>query len=74
MRALAFSVARQAPSPQLLRRNVKRFRGGLAFEAGRLLYHSPLVLRVIQQKKKMDARVGIQRRAPGAIILDTIFN
>jgi len=32
---------------KLLRRNVKRFRGGLVFKAHRLLYHSTLGLRVI---------------------------
>ena len=34
----------------LLRRNVKRFRGGLVFKAHRLLYHSTLGLRVIKTK------------------------
>ena len=38
---------------QLLRRNVKRFRGGLVFEAHRLLYHSTLGLRVIKKKQKI---------------------
>ena len=37
---------------QLLRRNVKRFRGGLVFKAHRLLYHSTLGLRVIKKKNK----------------------
>ena len=32
--------------------NVKRFRGGLVFEAHRLLYHSTLGLRVIKKKEK----------------------
>jgi len=32
-------------------RNVKRFRGGLVYEAHRLLYHSTLGLRVIKKKK-----------------------
>ena len=36
----------------LLRRNMKRFRGGLVFKAHRLLYHSILGLRVIKKKKK----------------------
>jgi len=36
---------------QLLHRNVKRFRGGLVFEAHRLLYHSTLGLRVIKRKR-----------------------
>ena len=37
---------------QLLRRNVKRFRGGLVFKAHRLLYHSTLGWREIKKKKK----------------------
>ena len=36
---------------QLLRINVKRSRGGLAFQAHRLLYHSTLGLRVTNDKK-----------------------
>ena len=39
-------------SEQLLRRNVKRFREGLAFKAHRLLFHSTLGCRVIKKKKK----------------------
>ena len=35
----------------LLYRNVQRFRGGLAFKAHRLVYHSTLGLRVIKKKK-----------------------
>ena len=31
---------------------MKRFRGGLVFEAHRLLYHSTLGLRVIKKEKK----------------------
>jgi len=43
---------------QLLRRNVKRFRGGLVFEADGLVYHSTLGLRVIKKnrKKRRDPR------------------
>ena len=37
---------------KLLRRNVKRFRGGLVFKAHRLLYHSTLGSRVTKKKKK----------------------
>jgi len=37
---------------QLLRRNVKRFRGGLVFKAHRLVYHSTLGLRLIKKNKK----------------------
>ena len=48
---------------QLLRRNVNRFRGGLVFEARRLVYHSTLGLRVIQKKKHrvhhVDGALGI---------------
>ena len=36
---------------QRLRRNVKRFRGGLVFKARRLLYHSTLGWRVIKKEK-----------------------
>ena len=42
---------------QVLRRNVKRFRGGLVFKAHILLYHSTLGLRVIKKKKFMFYRV-----------------
>jgi len=38
---------------QLLRRNVKRFRGGLVFKAHRLVYHPTLGWRVIKKKKKI---------------------
>ena len=37
---------------QLLRRNVKRSRGGLVFKAHFFVYHSTLGLRVIKKKKK----------------------
>ena len=37
---------------QLFRRNVQRFREGLAFEAHGLLHHSTLGPRVIKKKKK----------------------
>jgi len=36
---------------QLLRRNVKRFRGGLVFKAHRLVYHSTIGSRVTKKKK-----------------------
>ena len=39
---------------QLLRRNVKRFRGGLVFKAHRLLYHSTLGSRVLNKKKEVE--------------------
>ena len=38
---------------QLLRRNVKWFRGGLVFKAHRLLFHSTLGLRVIKKKNQL---------------------
>ena len=41
---------------QRLRRDVKRFRGGLLFKAHRLLYHSNLGVRVIKKKKKKIPR------------------
>ena len=39
---------------QLLRRNVKPFRGGLVFKAHRLVYHSTLGLRVIKKKRERE--------------------
>ena len=42
-----FSIEEQLP-----RRNVKRFRGGLVFKAHRLLHHSTLGLRVINNKEE----------------------
>ena len=40
--------------------NVQRFRGGLVCKAHRLLYHSPLGLRVI--KRERDGRTFLRRR------------
>jgi len=37
---------------QLLRRNVKRFQGGLVLKAHRLVYHSTLGWRVIKKKRR----------------------
>jgi len=45
-RSVHFSI-----QEQLLRINIKRFRGGLVFKAHRLVYHSTLVLRVIKNKR-----------------------
>jgi len=42
----------------LRRRNVKRFRGGLVFTAHRLVYHSTLGWRVINNKKTRLRRGG----------------
>ena len=41
------------------RRTVKRFRGGLVFEAHGLLYHSTLSSRVIKKKKKKMNKVSV---------------
>ena len=43
---------------QLLRRNVKRFRGGLVVKAHRLVYHSTLGLRVIKKKRSVQGFGG----------------
>ena len=42
----------------MLRRNVKRFGGGLVFKAQRLVYHSTLGLRVIKKREKVE---GLER-------------
>ena len=46
----------------LLRRNVKRFRGGLVFKAHRLVYHSTLGWRIIKKKKKKSGVRAAARR------------
>ena len=46
-RSVQFSVY-----AQLLRRKEKRFRGGLVFQAHRLVYHSTLGLRVIKKREE----------------------
>ena len=48
-RSVQFSI-----KGQLLRRNVKLFRGGLVFKAHRLLHHSTLGSRGMKEKKKND--------------------
>jgi len=48
----AASECQSIGTEQLLRRNVKRFRGGLVIKAHRRLYHSTLGLRVIKKRKK----------------------
>ena len=48
MLALTWSIR----TCQLLRRNVKRFRGGLVCKAHRLLYHSTLGLRVKEEEEE----------------------
>ena len=50
---------------QLLRRNVKRFRGGLVFKAHRLVYHS----RVIKKKKDLlGGRVHLLQAVDQAVL------
>ena len=47
-------------------RNVKRFRGGLVFEAHRRVYHSTLGSRVIKKKsRETRSRPGAVSGAPG---------
>ena len=46
-------------SGHLLSGNVERFRGGLAFKAHRLVYHSTLDSRVIKKKKKKLRQVKV---------------
>ena len=57
-RSLAFQV-------QLLRRNVKRLRGGLVPEAHRLMYHSTLGWRVMK-KKRRTSRQSLGQARNGA--------
>jgi hypothetical protein len=49
---LVLSSVQFSIQEQLLRRDVKRFRGGLVFKAHRLLSHSTLGSRVIKKEKK----------------------
>ena len=49
---------------QRVRRNVKRFRGGLVFKAHRLLYHSTLGWRVIKRERELGAGEESERAAP----------
>jgi len=51
---------------QLLRRNVKRFRGGLVFKAHRRVYHSTLGWRVI--KKRRSEHFALRRNDLGEIL------
>jgi hypothetical protein len=45
---------------QLLRRNVKRFRGGIVFKAHRLRYHSTLGSRVLKKKRKETWSISVE--------------
>ena len=45
------SSLRRTVDTQLHRRNVKRFRGGLVFQAHRIVYHLALCWRVVKKKK-----------------------
>ena len=53
--ALTFAGLRN--EEQLLRRNMKRFRGGLVLKAHRRLYHSTPGLRVIKKKDACQREV-----------------
>jgi hypothetical protein len=48
---------------RLLCRNVKRFQGGLVFNAHRLLFDSTLGLRVIKKKKKNSISSRLHERS-----------
>ena len=50
--ARSISSASRTHGYALRRRNVQRFRGGLVFEAHRLVYHSTLGVRAIEKKKR----------------------
>ena len=56
LRSVQFSIQKQ-----LLRRNVKRFRGGLVFKAHKLLIHSTLGWKVIKKKKKKELHLVVGR-------------
>ena len=56
---------------QLLRRNVKQFRGGLVFKAHRLVYLSTLGWRVIKKKKKKSPLAPQPPAAAGQHAIDT---
>ena len=53
--------------PQVHRRNVKRFRGGLVFKAHILVYHATLGLRVIMKKSTCASRATV---APHSLFSD----
>ena len=61
-------VVTRRPSPQ---HPICRFRGGLAFKAHRLLYHSTLGLRVIKKKKKLEARRHSPPKPPASYLQRT---
>ena len=50
-----WEAASGAEVRELLSRNVKRFRGGLVFEAHRLLYHSTLGWRAIKRERERES-------------------
>ena len=56
---------------QLLHRNVKRFRGGLVFQAHRWLYHSTLGSRVIKKKRKTPYRFNLSVCFTDAFLVTT---
>ena len=57
------------PAESLLRRNVKRFRGGLVFKAHRLVYHSNHGLRVIKKKRSL----GFARAVRGVFFFSSLL-
>ena len=56
-----------------LRRNVKRFRGGLVFKAHRLVYHSTLGLRVMNRRKKNSAEPALDAGAWSFIWVSRLY-
>ena len=54
-RAHTFSLAHSHTRTQLLRRNVKQFRGGLVFKAHRRVYHSTLGSSILEKVKNSRA-------------------
>ena len=67
------TLSRRAQGSKLLRRNLKRFRGGLVFQAHRLVDHSTLGWRVIKKKKnrvrhlrESEAQQGQRTQQAGA--------
>ena len=67
---LRFGVLGFSIEEQLLRRNVKWFRGGLVFKAHRILYHSTLGFRIIKKKNRPDVGGELDPAyAPAVLVL-----
>ena len=58
----AAHTCRTVMGEQLLRRGVKRFRGGLVFKAYSRVYHSTLGWRVVKKKKRMGEPIGLRKQ------------